>query len=131
MAYNKVILIGRLVKDAEVKYTNSGKAVATFTLAVDRPSAKGEQKEADFINCVAWDKTGETIGNYTQKGSKILVDGRLQIRSYEAKDGGKRWATEVIVGRMEFLETKNKADDNNSGFSEMGTEVPFNEEIPF
>lgn len=129
MAYNKVILIGRLVKDAEVKYVSSGKAVATFTLAVDRPTAKGEQKEADFINCVAWDKTGETIGNYTQKGSKILVDGRLQIRSYEAKDGGKRYATEVIVGRMEFLDTKGDNKKSDADFGSMGQS--FDADIPF
>lgn len=126
MAYNKVILIGRLVRDAEVKYAQSGKAVATFTLAVDRPSAKGEAKETDFVNCVAWDKLGETIGNYTQKGSKILIEGRLQVRSYDNKEGKKVYVTEVIASKMEFMESKKT---EQSGFDSMGSvdtdSIPF------
>ena len=129
MAYNKVILIGRLVRDAEVKYTQSGKPVATFTLAVDRPTAKGEAKEADFLPIVAWDKLGETIGTYTQKGSKILVEGRLQVRSYDNKEGKKVYVTEVIAGKVEFLDSKGEAKQEDAGFDDMGQS--FSEDIPF
>lgn len=127
MAFNKVILIGRLVRDAEVKYTQSGTTVAQFTMAVNRPVAKGEQKEADFIACVVFGKLAETIGNYTQKGSKILVEGRLQVRNYENKEGKKVYVSEVIVNGMEFLESKAKAEQ--SGFDSMGSvdtaDIPF------
>ena len=124
---NKILLTGRMVRDAEVKYTQSGTTVAQFTLAVDRPVAKGEQKEADFISCVAFGKLAETIGNYTQKGSKILVEGRLQVRNYENKEGKKVYVSEVIVNGMEFLESKAKAEQ--SGFDSMGSvdtsDIPF------
>ena len=79
---NSIILMGRLVKDPEIKVTPSEKMVCTFTLAVERPFAK---KEADFINIVAWGKTAEVVGNYVQKGQRLLVEGRLQIRNYDAK----------------------------------------------
>ena len=124
---NKILLTGRLVRDAEVKYTQSGTTVAQFTMAVDRPVAKGEQKEADFISCVAFGKLAETIGNYTQKGSKIMVEGRLQVRNYENKEGKKVYVSEVIVNGMEFLESKNKTDQ--ADFGSMGSvdtsDIPF------
>ena len=130
MAYNKVILTGRLVKDPEVNHTESGKVITKFTLAVDRPpTSKGAQKETDFIPCVAWDKTAEVIGNYTQKGSLILVEGRLQIRSYENKEGKKVYVTEVIVGKMEFLGSKGEAKQADAGFEDMGQS--FSEDVPF
>lgn len=104
---NKVILVGRLTRDSEIKSTNSGKTVANFNLAVDRRfKNKDGQKEADFINCQAWGKTAELLGQYTQKGSRIGVVGRMQVRSYDGTDGIKRWVTEVIVDELEFLESK-------------------------
>ena len=122
---NFVALSGRLVKDAEVRYTNGGKAVTQFTMAVD--GFVGGEKTTQFVPCVAWDKLGETIGNNTQKGSKILVEGRLQIRNYENKEGKKVYVTEVIVGRMEFLESKNKTEQ--ADFGSMGSvdtdSIPF------
>jgi len=104
---NKVTLLGRLVKDPEVRYAQSGKCVAQFTLAVDRPfkDANGN-KETDFIPVVVWGKAAELVGNSCQKGHRLLVDGRLQIRSYDAKDGTKRWVTEVIANSVEFIERK-------------------------
>ena len=101
---NKVVLVGRLTKDMELKYTQKGTAVASFTLAIDRrfKSQTGE-KETDFINCVAWDKVGETASKYVGKGSQIGVAGRIQTRSYEAKDGGKRYVTEVVAEEIEFM----------------------------
>lgn len=84
---NKAILLGRLTKAPEIKYTQSGKAVASFTLAIDRRKGANGEKQADFIACVAWEKTAETIGNYCAKGQQIAVEGRIQSRSYEAQDG--------------------------------------------
>lgn len=104
---NKVTLLGRLVKDPDVKYTQTGKVVAQFTLAVDRPFKTPDgQKEADFIPVVVWGKAAELVGNSCQKGHRLLVDGRLQIRSYDAKDGTKRWVTEIIANSVEFIERK-------------------------
>jgi len=126
---NKVILIGRLTREVELIYTQQGTAVAKFTLAVDRDrkNAQGE-RETDFINCVVWQKQAENCANYIGKGSLIALDGRIQVRSYEAKDGGKRWVTEVIAERVQFLDSKGK--DNN--VPSMGKEVEFNEDdIPF
>ena len=101
---NKVVLVGRLTKDMELKYTQKGTAVASFTLAIDRrfKSQTGE-KETDFINCVAWGAVGETASKYVGKGSQIGVAGRIQTRSYEAKDGGKRYVTEVVAEEIEFM----------------------------
>lgn len=131
---NKIMLLGRLTKDPEVRYTQSGACAAQFTLAVDRPYTKDGSREADFIPCVTWGKTSETIGNYVHKGQRLLVEGRLQIRSYDAKDGSKRWVTEVIVNHAEFIERKEQqavqqpAPQSMESFGQM---VPFDEEIPF
>ena len=116
---NIVNLLGRLVRDADVKYTPNGKVVAQFTLAVDRPFLNQEgQREADFIPCVLWGKSAETLANNVSKGQRVLVEGRLQIRSYDAKDGSKRYITEVICNQFEFIERKQK-DSNNSAPSSM------------
>lgn len=136
---NRIILLGRLTKEPEVRYTNTGKVVASFTLAVDRPFAGQDgQREADFIPVVIWGKSAETIGNYVQKGHRLLVEGRLQIRSYDGKDGQKHWITEVIADRFEFIE---RAGDSaakpqakpkaQNGFESMGEVCPDLEGIPF
>lgn len=132
---NKAILMGRLTKDPDVKYTQTGKVVTQFTLAVDRPfkDANGN-KETDFIPVVVWGKAAELVGNSCQKGHRLLVDGRLQIRSYDAKDGTKRWVTEIIANSVEFIERK--ADvaasaGDKGGFESFGHAVPFDEDIPF
>jgi single-strand DNA-binding protein len=126
---NKCVLIGRLTKDLDLRYTQSGTAVAQFTLAVDRQFSK--EKETDFIPCVVWGKTAENCANYIGKGSLVAVDGRIQVRTYEAKDGGKRWVTEVIAEQVRFLDRR--ATDTNVGSkTEMGHEVEFDDsEIPF
>jgi single stranded DNA-binding protein (ssb) len=118
---NKVILVGRLAQDPEVRYTQSGKAVATFNLAVNRI---GHKDMADFIPIVAWEKLAETMGNNLTKGQRLLIEGKLQIRSYETSDGQKRRVAEVIVQTMEFLERK-QAD-----MPPHPAEIP-DEEIPF
>ena len=111
---NKIILMGRLVRDPEVRYTQTGKVVCQFTIAVDRPFSNQEgQREADFIPVIVWGKQAELCGNSLTKGQRVLVEGRLQIRSYDAKDGSKRWVTEVIANSFEFIERK--ADFANGG----------------
>ena len=131
---NKVILVGRLAQDPDVRYTQGGKAVASFNLAVNRFGGGSAQKEsADFIPIVAWEKLAEICGNNISKGSKILVEGRLQIRSYEAQDGQKRRVSEVIAQTIEFLGDKRNKSENNSDvdYNSFGSEVFPEEEIPF
>ena len=106
---NKVVLIGRLTKDPELRFTpGNGTAVATFTLAVDRRFSKNGQREADFIPIVVWGKQAESTANYMSKGKLMGVSGRIQTRSYEAKDGTRRYVTEVIADEVQFLEWGNK-----------------------
>lgn len=107
MSYNKVILIGRLTKEPELKTTQSGVAVLSGTVAVDRAYKQGDERKTDFINFVAWRKTAEFIGQWFRKGSAILLDGELQVRDYVAQDGTKRYVTEVIVGSAAFVESRN------------------------
>jgi len=104
---NKVILIGRVTKNIELKTTTSGKSVASFTLAVtrDRKNADGNY-DADFINCVAFGQQAETIGKYVCKGDRFGVDGKINTRTYDRQDGSKAYVTEVIVNGFEFLESK-------------------------
>ena len=138
---NKIILCGRLTRDPEVRYTSTGKVVTQFTLAVDRPFTNQDgQREADFINIVVWGKIAELCGNSLSKGHRALVDGRLQIRSYDAKDGSKRYVTEVVANSVEFLERKGHTPgaeanaDTTPGSANMesfGEAVPFDEQIPF
>src|SRR5690625_2120573 len=105
---NRVVLVGRLTKDPELKYTANGVTVANFTNACNRPykNQQGEQ-EADFINCVAWRKPAENLANYMKKGGLIGVDGRIQTRSYEGQDGKKVYVTEVVAENVQFLESRN------------------------
>ncbi len=101
---NKIMLIGRLTRDPELRYLkDTGTAVATFTLAVDRPTAKDKEREADFISCTAWGKTAEFVANYFKKGGLSFVEGRLQIRKYE-DNGENKYFTEVVVSSVEKLD---------------------------
>lgn len=105
---NRVVLVGRLTKDPELKYTPSGVAVCTFTLAVNRTFTNQDgEREADFINCVVWRKPAENAANYLRKGSLAGVDGRIQTRNYEGNDGKRVYVTEVIAESVQFLEPKN------------------------
>ena len=113
---NKIILIGRLTKDPELRYTQSGTAVAGFTLAVDRRfSNQSGEREADFVNCVAWQKAAEFVAQYFQKGKQMALEGRLQVRSYDGNDGQKRWVTEVVAQQIEFVGSKNDNNSNQGG----------------
>lgn len=129
---NKVILIGRLVADPEIRYTQSGKAVASYRLAVDRPFKQDGQQEADFINCVAWGKTGEFAGNYLRKGTKIAVEGRIQTGSYE-KDGVKHYTTDIVVDRHEFCESRSsgQAATANRNAGQAFTDMDDDGDLPF
>ena len=120
---NKVILVGRLTRDPEVRYTQSGTAVATFTLAVDRRFARRDANDgrptADFIPIVAWRKLAEICGNNLVKGRRIGVEGSMQVRSYDAQDGSKRYVTEVIADDIEFLDSKNAPHEGGFGAAPM------------
>ena len=106
---NHITVMGRLTRDAELRRTGSGIAVASFTVAVDRDyAADGQQREADFIDCVAWRQTGEFVSRYFAKGSMIVVSGRLQVRSWTDKDGVKRKTAEVVADNVYFGEAKKR-----------------------
>ncbi len=103
--YNRIILIGRLTRDPELRYVPSGQPVASFTLAVDRPFQNQQgNRETDFIDVVAWRKTAEQVSQYLSKGRMVAVEGRLQIRSYETQDGQKRKVAEVVADGVRFLD---------------------------
>ena len=124
---NHFVGIGRLTRDPDVRYTQSGKAVVSFTLAIDRRRSGDGNQQADFVACVAWEKTAGTIGNYCGKGQQIAVEGRIQSRSYEAQDGSKRYVTEVVVQSMEFCGKKsdNAGHGANNAADFQGEEIPF------
>lgn len=104
---NRVVLVGRLTRDPEMKYTQSGIAVTRFTLACDRPfTGQDGKREADFIDCTVWRKQAENVAQYLKKGSLAGVEGRLQISSYEDKDGQRRYRAEVVADSVRFLESK-------------------------
>ncbi|XID91700.1 single-stranded DNA-binding protein [Paenibacillaceae bacterium WGS1546] len=105
---NRVILIGRLTRDPELRYTPQGVAVAQFTLAVDRPFGNREEREADFIPIVTWRQLAETCANYLRKGRLAAVEGRIQVRNYENNEGRRVYVTEVIADNVRFLESPNR-----------------------
>lgn len=113
---NKVILMGRITTDLELKKTSIGISVTSFSIAVDRTYVKqGEERKTDFINCVAWNKQAEFICKYFGKGSLIAIEGELQTRQYQAKDGSNRHITEVVVSNVYF--TGERREQNNSGYN--------------
>ena len=140
---NHITIMGRLTRDPELRRTGSGIAVASFTVAVDRDFADKQsgEKETDFIDCVAWRQTGEFVSKYFAKGRMIVVDGRLQIRSWTDKDGNKRRTAEVVADNVYFGDSKNDSGNQNSGYtgsakadSAPGTFAPIEEEdaqLPF
>lgn len=111
---NKVILIGRLTKDVELKYTQTNNtAVASFSLAVSRRFVKpGEERQADFFNIIAWNKLAETISKYLFKGNQVTISGRLETRSWDDENGKKHYVTEVIAEEVDFIETKNRQNND-------------------
>lgn len=128
---NRIILIGRLTRDPELRYVPSGHPVASFSLAVDRPFANQQgERETDFIDIVAWRKLADQVSQHLSKGRLVAVEGRLQIRSYETQDGQKRKATEVVADAVRFLDRK--ATGAPAGTTEGGEFAEENEQdVPF
>ncbi len=138
-SFNRVILVGNLVRDPEIRYVGSGAAVTKFTLAVNRRTK--QQDETDFIDIVAWEKLAETCNTYLKKGMSCLVEGRLSIRSYEDKEGQKRKSTEIVINTMQMLDRqqqrRNEGDEGTEAFGNgsarrggVETEA-LDDEIPF
>lgn len=123
---NKCFLLGRLVRDPEIRTTQSGKMTTSFTLAVDR---FGGDKSADFISIVTWEKLAENCGNSLTKGQRCLVEGRLQIRSFDGKDGQKRWVTEIIAQSVEFLDRRKESNTDDPA-GQFGRDVPPDDGFP-
>ncbi|GAA0437110.1 single-stranded DNA-binding protein [Lentibacillus halophilus] len=116
---NRVVLVGRLTKDPDLRYTASGVAVANFTVAVNRPFSNQQgSRDADFINCVVWRRAAENLANYMKKGSMVGIDGRIQTRTFEGQDGKTVFMTEVVADSVQFLESK--ASSQNKGQQSSG-----------
>src|SRR5690554_352875 len=145
---NRVVLVGRLVADPELRYTPNGVAVANFRLAVNRPFTNEQgEREADFINCVIWRKPAENLANYQKKGNLIGIDGRIQTRSYDGQDGKRVFVTEIVAEQVQFLEfNKNEGEStrsnqnvsqgqkqvNDNSFENQGEPVDINsDDLPF
>ena len=131
---NIAIILGRMTRDPDIKVSQSGMTIARFTLAVNRGYKKDQKQEADFINCVAFGKTAESIGNYVYKGQRLLVVGRIQTGHYTDKNGETKYTTEIAVSRSEFVEKRSESSTQGNyhssnqnappvGFEQMGTEV--------
>lgn len=133
MSLNRVVLCGRLTKDPELRYTPNGVAVANFTIAVNRPFSK--DNEADFINCVVWKRNAENLANYQKKGNLIGVDGRIQTRNFEGKDGKRVFVQEVVAEHIQFLESKKDNTMNQQQADtlkdNLGAEEVSNQDLPF
>lgn len=129
---NKVIVMGRLVRDPELRRTNSGTAVASFTIACDRDfKSDGGEREADFIECVAWRNTAEFVSKYFTKGRMAVVSGRFQTRNWTDKEGNKRKATEIVAESVYFGDSKREELQSYAAPQESFAELPDDGEIPF
>lgn len=132
MAINSVVLVGRLTKDPELKYTQGGTAVCRFTLAVNRTFTNQQgQREADFVNCVTWRKTAEATANHLRKGSQTGIVGRIQTSNFEGKDGNRVFMTEVVAESVQFLEPKRNDAGPPQGNQEQGAPPQYSNEDPF
>ena len=129
---NKVILMGRLTKDPEVRYTNGGKTIGSFSIAVDRRFKSEGQPEADFFTCVTFGKQAEFVEKYLKKGTKILLSGQIQNNNYE-KDGVKHYNTQIVVDEIEFAESKKTQAEETSSKSEDFMAIPDDagDDLPF
>lgn len=134
---NKVILVGRLSKDPELRATASGIPVASFSVACDRRFVKqGEERKADFINCIAWQKSAESISKFFKKGDRIALEGTLQVRDWQDNDGKTHYTTEVVVDQWEFAQSKNEGAQASAQASEPTEDIegfiPIeDEDLPF
>lgn len=140
---NKCILIGRLTRDPELRYTQSGTPVCSESLAVRRPTARDGEEDADFINISVWGKAAENLAKYKRKGGQIAIEGRLQVSNYTDREGAKRWKTEVVANSVEFIGSRDEAAEPSQAHQQSqqqanqmkhdyGQEVMFNDEdLPF
>lgn len=112
---NRVVLVGRLARDPELRTTPSGVSVCNFTVACDRRYTQNGERQADFINCIAWRQSGEFVSRYFTKGNRIALEGSIQTRSWDDQNGNKRYATEVVVDHVEFAQSKSEG-----GFAPQG-----------
>ena len=132
---NRVVLVGRLTRDVEVRKTASGLSVATFTVACDRRMARGQdgnnQQSADFISCVAWRQTADFLGSYARKGALVGVEGRIQTRNYD-RDGQKVYVTEIVCDTVNLLESKSQSQSRaqNSGYQDNSYQQPYSQPKP-
>ena len=124
--FNKAIISGRLTDDVQLKKTTSGTSVCSFTLAVNRKT-KGEEQKTDFINCVAWRLSAEFISKWFQKGSAIMVTGSIQTRSWQDNNGNKRYATEVVVDEVHFVDSKGEGEKGGSAYIPQFNDADFEE----
>lgn len=132
---NRVVLIGRLTRDPELRYTQSGTACCQITLAVNRPKQKDKEQETDFINVIVWDKQGENLAKYQSKGNQIVVEGRIQTRNYENNEGKKVYVTEVVALNVQYLDPKKETQEEtqctqeatqttvNDPYADFGTQI--------
>lgn len=139
---NRVVLVGRLTKDPELRKTQNGTSVVSYTLAVSRRTQNPGQPEADFIGCVAWNKTADLMAQYLHKGSLIGVEGRIQTRNYDNQQGQRVYVTEVVTDNVQFLEPRNQQPQyeqpqntyqppHQQTFAEASDEVFTDEDLPF
>ena len=130
---NKAILMGRLTRDPELRRTDSGKAVCNFTVAIN--NGYGEEQKADFVSCVAWNKTAEFVDKYFTKGRMIIVVGRIQTRTWEDRDGKKNYVTEVVASEVAFGESKKDAGGGSAGYTPADddgfTPIDSRDDLPF
>lgn len=127
---NKVLIMGRIGNDIELKYTSNNIAVTSFTVAVNRAYSKDGNQQTDWINCIAWRQTAEFISRYFSKGKLILLEGSIQTRNYEDKNGVKRWVTEIVVDKVEFCGDKGSSPSTN-GQSYNNDSLPNSSGSPF
>jgi single-strand DNA-binding protein len=134
---NKVIMMGRLTRDPEVRYSNEGNAVSKFSLAVDRRYKREGQPDADFFNCVAFGKTAEFTEKYLKKGTKVVLEGELQNNNYTNKDGQKVYGMQIVVNSLEFAESKSSSNSDRESTQQVDSNDFMNvpdvaeEELPF
>ena len=132
---NRVVLVGRLTRDVEVRKTASGLSVATFTVACDRRMARGQdgnnQQSADFISCVAWRQAADFLGSYARKGALVGVEGRIQTRNYD-RDGQQVYVTEIVCDTVNLLESKSQSQSRaqNSGYQDNSYQQPYSQPKP-
>lgn len=132
MSINRVVLVGRLTKDPELKYSQSGIGICNFTVAVNRNFKTQDGKDADFINCVVFKKAAESLANYQRKGNQVGVEGRIQTRSYENNEGKTVFVTEVLADSVQFLDPKTSHSENKQENTSQGAEqIDLGDSLPF